>query len=220
MELEHRAKAHAALGDPQRLRIVDDLMLSDRSVNELADLVQMPGNLLAHHLEVLESAGLIRRHMSEGDHRRRYVSLEGDMMAKLIADDLQPVGFVVFVCTANSARSQFAAALWRQRGGGPVHSAGRHPAGHVHPLAIKIAAEFGIDLSRAQPAGYESIAEIPDLIISVCDRAREAGIPPARRHIHWSVPDPVSRASVATFRTAFSEIHERVGILAAATLRS
>ncbi|MEX0946913.1 MAG: helix-turn-helix domain-containing protein [Acidimicrobiia bacterium] len=219
MESEQRARVHAALGDPERLRIVDDLTLTDRSVNELGDLVHMPGNLLAHHLEVLENAGLIRRHMSEGDHRRRYVSLQRDMMAMLIARDSRPVQSVLFVCTHNSARSQFAAALWRRRSGGPARSAGTQPARTVHPLAIKVAAEFGIDLSRAKPKGYDSIGPAPALVVSVCDRAREAGLPPAGSHLHWSVPDPLAKSTLSAFRAAFTEITERVEVLATTSPR-
>lgn len=218
MELEHRARVHAALGDPERLRIIDDLTLGDRSVNELGDLVDMPGNLLAHHLEVLESAGLIRRRVSEGDRRRRYVSLERDVMAMLTTRDSRPVQSVLFVCTHNSARSQFAAALWRQRSGGPVSSAGTQPAPRVHPLAIKVAAEFGIDLSRAKPKGYDSIHDTPDLVVSVCDRAREAGFPAAGSHLHWSVPDPLAKSTISAFRAAFTELSERVEGLATTSL--
>jgi protein-tyrosine-phosphatase len=215
MHLDERAEIHAALGDPERLKIVDDLALSDRSVSELADLVGMPGNLLAHHLEVLERAGLIRRHVSEGDRRRRYVSLEHASLATLVVNGATPIRNVVFVCTSNSARSQFAAALWRQHSDRPAHSIGREPASRVHPLAIKAAAEFGVDLSRATPAGYESLTGNPDLIVSVCDRAREAALPRARRHLHWSVPDPVIQGTIATFRSAFADINQRVRLLAA-----
>lgn len=215
MDLDKRAEIHAALGDPERLKMVDDLTLSDRSVSELADLVGMPGNLLAHHLEVLERAGLIRRHVSEGDRRRRYVSLEHENLATLFVKGLRPTRSVVFVCTSNSARSQFAAALWRQQSNRPAHSAGREPAKGVHPLAVRVAAEFGVDLSRATPAGYESLTGKPDLIVSVCDRAREAALPRAGRHLHWSVPDPVTRGTVATFRSAFAEINQRVSLLVA-----
>jgi protein-tyrosine-phosphatase len=215
MDLDGRAEIYAALGDPERLKIVDDLTLGDRSVSELAALVGMPGNLLAHHLEVLERAGMIRRHTSEGDRRRRYVSLEHATLATLFAKDARPILSVVFVCTNNSARSQFAAALWRQHSDRPAHSAGSEPASRVHPLAINVAAEFGVDLSRAVPAGYDSIVEKADLIVSVCDRAREAGVPRARRHLHWSVPDPVTRGTVASFRSAFTDINQRVRLLAA-----
>jgi protein-tyrosine-phosphatase/DNA-binding transcriptional ArsR family regulator len=215
VDLDGRAKIHAALGDPERLRIIDDLSFSDRSVNELANLVQMPGNLLAHHLDVLERAGLIRRQVSEGDRRRRYVTLERDLLAWLGAGDPTPISDVLFVCTHNSARSQFAAALWHRLSDRPVHSAGSEPARSVHPLAVQVGAEFGVDLSRAAPSGYESVGRSTDLLVSVCDRAREAALPQARRHLHWSVPDPVPRRTVSSFRSAFADISQRVRLLAA-----
>jgi ArsR family transcriptional regulator, arsenate/arsenite/antimonite-responsive transcriptional repressor / arsenate reductase (thioredoxin) len=49
-----RAAVHAALGEPARLAIVEELATSDRSPKELADRLAIPSNLLAHHLEVLE----------------------------------------------------------------------------------------------------------------------------------------------------------------------
>lgn len=209
MRLEDRARRHAALGDPARLLIVDELIASDRTVSELAEATGMRGNLLAHHLDVLDGAGLIRRRASEGDRRRRYVSIVGRSL------DLQPPadswqGPVVFVCTHNSARSQFAAAVWQQRTGSPARSAGSHPAGAVHSKAVRVAAELGVDLSGCRPQGYEAIDGVPDLVVSVCDRARETEIPVARRHVHWSVPDPVMRNTLSAFRSAFSEISDRV----------
>jgi protein-tyrosine-phosphatase len=142
--------------------------------------------------------------------------VEHATLASLIARGAMPIRNVVFVCTNNSARSQFAAALWSQQSERPAHSAGSRPAPRVHPLSIRVADEFGVDLSRATPTGYESVARKPDLIVSVCDRAREATLPQARRHLHWSVPDPVPRGTVASFRSAFSDINRRVRLLAAA----
>ena len=57
---------HAALADPARLRITDTLLAGDASPSELAGLLAMPSNLLAHHLHVLEQAGIITRRRSEG----------------------------------------------------------------------------------------------------------------------------------------------------------
>ena len=76
-EVNRRAAVHAALGDPARLRIVDMLLLGDLSPSELAAQLQMPSNLLAHHLKVLENAGVVSRHRSEGDRRRTYLRLAG-----------------------------------------------------------------------------------------------------------------------------------------------
>ncbi|MEO1059706.1 MAG: ArsR family transcriptional regulator, partial [Actinomycetota bacterium] len=52
--LAERAAIHGALGDPGRLAIVDALRVSDRSPQELGALLDMPSNLLAHHLTTLE----------------------------------------------------------------------------------------------------------------------------------------------------------------------
>jgi ArsR family transcriptional regulator, arsenate/arsenite/antimonite-responsive transcriptional repressor / arsenate reductase (thioredoxin) len=70
-----RAAVHAALADPGRLAITDALLLGDASPSELAALLAMPSNLLAHHLRTLEQAGVITRHRSEGDRRRAYLRL-------------------------------------------------------------------------------------------------------------------------------------------------
>ncbi len=170
----------------------------------------MRGNLLAHHLEVLETAGLIERRVSEGDHRRRYVSLCWDALPIPVGAGTASPGRVAFVCTRNSARSQFAAALWETKGGGEAWSAGNHPADRVHPTAIRVASEFGLDLSGAVPSGYDALPSQPELIISVCDRARESGVPPAAVRQHWSVPDPVPVGTVQAFRSAFGQISARI----------
>lgn len=214
MDLDLRAQRHAALGDERRLLIVDRLAIGDLTVSELSQTVQMEGNLLAHHLEVLEHAGLIDRHVSEGDHRRRYVSLRWQDLPEPI--DLYPLSTkrAAFVCTHNSARSQFAAALWRHMNDAEAWSAGTLPADRVHPKAVKVAADFGLDLSQAVPAGYESLPDEPDLIISVCDRAKESGVPEAAERHHWSIADPVPVGTLKAFRSAFEEIASRMERLA------
>src|ERR1035438_1126286 len=70
-----RAAVHAALADPARLLITDTLAVGDVSPSELAAMLAMPSNLLAHHLHVLEQAGLLTRRRSEGDRRRSYLRL-------------------------------------------------------------------------------------------------------------------------------------------------
>lgn len=218
MDLDVRAQTLAALGDSRRLHIVDQLASGDLTVAELAEVSGLRGNLLAHHLDVLQSAGLIERRVSEGDHRRRYVSLQwANLPAGALEPELAVFGRVAFICTHNSARSQFAAALWETRTGAPAESAGSDPSPAVHPDAIRIANEFGVDLAGLRPGGYELLSSSPDLIISVCDRARESDFPDARRHLHWSVPDPVRVGTSTAFRSAFAEIAERVEHLAGET---
>ena len=74
-DLAARAAVHAALADPARLLITDALAEGDASPSELAALLEMPSNLLTHHLGVLEQAGLVSRRRSEGDRRRTYLRL-------------------------------------------------------------------------------------------------------------------------------------------------
>lgn len=216
MELPERARIHAALGDPHRLAIVDALALGDRTPAELGGLTGLPTNLLAHHLRALEAAGLTERRRSAGDGRRRYVVLRADRIAGLVPAARVDAAVVLFVCTANSARSQFAAAEWRRRTGGPSESAGARPAARVHPGAVRAARRRGLDLSGAVPKGYEAVSAEPALVVSVCDRAREGGVPFAAPTLHWSVPDPVADGSAAAFASAFAEIAHRIDRLAAA----
>jgi protein-tyrosine-phosphatase/DNA-binding transcriptional ArsR family regulator len=217
VKADERARIHAALGDRHRLAIVDELTLSDRTFQELGRVVGLPGNLLAHHLGVLDAAKLIDRNVSQGDQRRRYVSLRHDRLLELGALPVVAPASVLFVCTHNSARSQFAAALWRQRTGLDADSAGTHPVPAVHPRAVQAAQSFGLDLSGAVPKGYEAVMQPPDLVVSVCDRARESGLPFAAPSLHWSIPDPVRTGRLTAFRSAFGAIAERVDQLAAAS---
>ena len=59
MSVERRARVHAALGEPARLAIVDRLVPGDASPSELAAALGVASNLLAHHLRVLEQAGVV-----------------------------------------------------------------------------------------------------------------------------------------------------------------
>ena len=216
MEVADRARMHAALADPHRLAIVDSLALGDRTPRELGELVSLPTNLLAHHLRVLDEAGLIERRASSGDGRRRYVLLRPDRLGALVPALAVAGGTVLFVCTHNSARSQFAAALWHVRTGEDADSAGADPAPRVHPAAVRAARPLGVDLAGRTPKGYEDVAAAPDLVVSVCDRAREAGVPFDAAALHWSVPDPVADGRRTAFDAAFAEICQRVERLAAA----
>ena len=217
MDVTERAVLHAALADPHRLAIVDALAAGDRSPRELGQLVGAPTNLLAHHLATLEEARVVERRVSTGDRRRRYVVLRPEALAGLVPPALAlPAGLVLFVCTHNSARSQFAAALWRQRTGDPAESAGTDPAPSVSPGAVRAARRLGVDLAGAVPKGYEAIAIAPALVVSVCDRAHEGPLPFAAPLVHWSVPDPVADGRPGAFQAAFGEIARRVDRLAAA----
>lgn len=220
-----RAALHHALAEPHRLAIVDALALTDRTPGALAELTGLGMNLLAFHLGVLEAAGLVTRRRSTGDGRRRYVTLHPDELdrsgagrARACADDVgesADISRVLFVCTQNSARSQLAAALWRGRTGLIGESAGTAPARSVHPLAVAIAGSRGVDLSRATPRGYDDVTVRPDLVVTVCDRAFESGLPfPDRPTLHWSILDPATEGTPAAFARAYDEVAERIELLA------
>src|SRR4029077_15716604 len=122
-----RAAMHAALADPARLHIIDILGAGDTSPSDRAAVPALPSTLLAHHLHVLEQAGLITRRRSEGDRRRTYLQLVPGALESLIPPAASTAARVLFVCTANSARSHLAAALWRRASAVPAASAGTPP---------------------------------------------------------------------------------------------
>jgi protein-tyrosine-phosphatase/DNA-binding HxlR family transcriptional regulator len=214
--LQARARIHAALGDAARLAIVDALTLGDASPGEIAHDLAMPTNLVAHHLKVLQDAGLIVRTRSEGDRRRTYLRLKPDVLASLAPPPLQKADRVVFVCTHNSARSQLAAAVWRDRVGGPVASAGTHPAPRVHPRAVKIAHRHGLTLDPTATAHVDEVVDDGDLVIAVCDNAHEDLTGTVRPQLHWSVPDPARLDTDAAFEAAYTDLAGRINRLAPA----
>jgi protein-tyrosine-phosphatase/DNA-binding transcriptional ArsR family regulator len=217
--LERRAAIHAALADTIRLRIVDALQLEDLSPGELSRRLSLSTNLLAHHVGVLESAGVVRRSRSEGDRRRSYVSLRADAPGPALLgaapslDELRGRERVVFVCTHNSARSQLAASAWQRVSMRPVASAGTHPGDRVHPGAVRTARRHGLSLVGASTAHVDDVLAPEDLVVAVCDQVVEEL--PFRPHLHWSVPDPVRTGAATDFEVAFVDIVRRVDRLAA-----
>ena len=211
-EVARRAAVFAALGDPGRLRVAEDLAAGDAMPSELAARLGMSSNLLAHHLNVLESAGVVARMRSEGDRRRTYVHLMPDMGRLLEPPATEIPERVVFVCTANTARSQLAASLWETLSQLPVTSAGTHPAGAIDAGARAVARRHGLRLAEEKPRSFEGVRSPGDLIVTVCDRAHEElG---ATGAIHWSVPDPVRVGTKAAFESAFDDLDQRVTGLA------
>jgi protein-tyrosine-phosphatase len=206
-DLHRRAEQYAALGDPIRLVIVDELVRSDRSPSELRLRLGIESNLLAHHLDVLDDAGLIVRNRSSGDGRRRYVHLRPEVADGLRIGGGGPATEALFVCTRNSARSQLAAALWRTLTGRPATSAGTDPAETVHPGAIDAATRAGLDLGDAVPRVLAP-GETHALVITVCDRAHEqAGLD---AWLHWSIPDPVADGAPEAFDAVVDELRARI----------
>jgi protein-tyrosine-phosphatase len=123
---------------------------------------------------------------------------------------------VLFVCTANSARSLMAEALLRELAGDQfeVASAGTEPD-KPHPMALQVLSESGFSVDGLQSkslAGVES--EHWDYVITLCEKAaNECGnvCQPAQQ-IAWDFPDPVPSGRHATFALTLKEIRERIGL--------
>ena len=175
-------------------------------------MLDMPSNLLAHHLRILESARLIIRTRSEGDKRRSYLRLVPATLDALTPPPLRSAERLLFVCTANSTRSQLAAALWRHVSPLPAVSAGTHPAKRIHPGAIAAAERHRLPLRRVRPRAIADVQADNDLVITVCDVAHEELR--ERADLHWSVADPVRVGTAAAFDRAHDELARRVNDLA------
>ena len=214
---DRRAAVFAALGEPVRLAIVDRLVPGDASPGELRAELGLATNLMAHHLRVLEQAGLIRRVRSEGDRRRSYLQLRVEDPLVRAACSTGPAAApavataprIVFVCTGNSARSQLAAADWAAVSPIPAISAGTHPARRVHPRAVNVGRLHGLHLEQAVPTAVEEVLRPDDVIVAVCDRAHEELDHP-RSRLHWSIPDPVPAGTRAAFEEAYADIQRRI----------
>ena len=104
---------------------------------------------------------------------------------------------VLFLCTRNSARSQIAEALLNARRNTRLEaaSAGAEPADQVHPIALAELARRGIDWSSARPRSVDEVSDEEwDMVITVCDRAREScpALPGKPVTAHWGIPDPAA----------------------------
>ncbi len=106
---------------------------------------------------------------------------------------------VLILCTGNSCRSQMAEGFLRRlRPDWEIYSAGTFPADRVHPLAVKVMAEAGVDISRQWPKTVDQFVSQPfDYVITVCDDAREScptftGKVAQRLHMGFEDPAMVS----------------------------
>jgi arsenate reductase len=126
---------------------------------------------------------------------------------------------ILFLCTGNSCRSQMAEGMARALSDGKVDafSAGTHPK-PVHPSAVAVMAEAGIDISRQQSKGVEEFrGQAFDFVITVCDQANEMCPvwPGGGERIHWSFDDPAAAVGseaerLEVFRRVRNEIRQRV----------
>jgi arsenate reductase len=132
---------------------------------------------------------------------------------------------ILVVCTGNAARSQMAEAFLAGIAGVVAASAGIHPAG-VHPLTVRVLAEVGIDWTGARSKPITEMLDRDwDLVLTVCDHAREACpvLPGARRTVHEGFPDPAAvggtdEERLAAFREVRDAIAARMATVAAELL--
>jgi ArsR family transcriptional regulator, arsenate/arsenite/antimonite-responsive transcriptional repressor / arsenate reductase (thioredoxin) len=156
-------------------------------------------------------------------------SPDGNLSADpLSADPLSagatPAPRLLFLCTGNSARSQMAEALAQARSGGQVQafSAGSRPK-PVHPNAVRVMREAGIDLSSRRSKHLSVFAaDSFDHVITLCDRVREVcpEFPGHPGYAHWSIADPAASGgsdeqTYPHFKRLAAELETRVGYLLA-----
>ena len=102
---------------------------------------------------------------------------------------------ILVLCTGNSCRSHMAEGILRFSIGTifEIYSAGSKPSGFVHPLAIEVMQEIGIDLREHTSKSLDLfLKEKIDTVITVCDHAHTVcpSFPSAKNRYHWSFPDP------------------------------
>ncbi|HVB09092.1 MAG TPA: arsenate reductase (thioredoxin) [Bacillota bacterium] len=131
---------------------------------------------------------------------------------------------IYFLCTGNSCRSQMAEGFARQRLGGAhrVASAGITPS-FVHPMAVQVMAEAGVDISdqTSKAIDLDQLREAA-LVVTLCGDAEERCpvTPPRVRRLHWDLPDPARAQGteaerLTAFRRVRDEIRQRIDALAA-----
>ncbi|TNJ39262.1 arsenate reductase ArsC [Chlorobaculum thiosulfatiphilum] len=128
---------------------------------------------------------------------------------------------ILILCTGNSCRSQMAEGFLRSFDHElEVFSAGTIPAGEVHPLAVQVMREVGIDISANQPKSVDVFLSRPfDYVVTVCDGAKEScplftGEVKHRLHIGFDDPAAATGSAeevLAVFRRVRDEIEARFG---------
>ncbi len=119
---------------------------------------------------------------------------------------------IVFLCVANSARSQLAEALARRHAppGVEVFSAGSQPW-RVHPMAIRVLREIGVDISGAKSKGLRDapIADA-DLVITLCAEEVCPLLPVGVERLHWPVSDPAGAVTPEDQLRRFRETRDHL----------
>jgi arsenate reductase len=135
---------------------------------------------------------------------------------------------VLILCTGNSCRSHLAEGILSALAGDilDVQSAGSNPAGYVHPLAVKVMAEIGIDISNHRSKHLSEFLELPiETVITVCGYADQAcpNFPGQVNRHHWPFFDPAKAEGseedkLRVFRQVRDDIQRVFGAYAAGRL--
>jgi arsenate reductase len=128
-----------------------------------------------------------------------------------------PKPLVLILCTGNSCRSQIAEAILRQAAGDlvEVQSAGSNPTGQVHPMAIQVMQEIGIDISAHRSKHMNQVLDRRPVhtVITICDNAAESCplFPGQLTRHHWPFPDPAHAPGSESQRlTAFRNVRDQI----------
>ncbi len=121
---------------------------------------------------------------------------------------------VLFLCRGNSARSQIAEAWGKHLSNGRLifASAGTFPSREVHPLAVQVMAEVGIDISGASPKNFTEVPKPIHSIIAVCGQSEdECPNWPGLAVETWAIDDPVEVSGTEDARlTAFRVVRDQL----------
>jgi arsenate reductase (thioredoxin) len=122
---------------------------------------------------------------------------------------------VLILCTGNSARSQMAEGLLRAKAGDKfeVFSAGSNPTGTVHPMAIQVMGETGINIEGHTSKNMMQYIHDPfDYVVTVCDNAAEACpvFPGKMTRLHHSFSDP-AKAPAEMQLDEFRRVRDEIG---------
>ncbi|ORE91732.1 transcriptional regulator [Stappia sp. 22II-S9-Z10] len=247
MDYELDAEALTALGHPGRLAVFR--LLARRAPHgvrpsEIAEALDLKPNTLSVYVTTLTRAGILTtwregRSVYYGIDLKRVGTLvdflvndccrgRPELCEPLAARSLQRLAAhrdagrrnVLFVCSGNSARSQFAEAILNRDGNGRFHaySAGTKPNRRLNPEAASVLTAHGHDTAGLKPKAIASFerpgAPIMDYVITVCDQAANEDCPPLPGlplTAHWGIPRPSAvegNDRAAAFAAAYDAIAE------------
>ena len=123
---------------------------------------------------------------------------------------------ILILCTGNSCRSHIAEGILQEVAGDVlnVQSAGSDPAGFVHPLAVCVLADIGIDISKNSSKHMnEFLSSEVETVITVCDNADQAcpSFPGQANRHHWPFPDPAkAEGTKEEIRKIFEKVRDDI----------